>query len=136
MKQPTKKEQLQETRFSSEVAPIMTQLTEICDLYNMPLLIAVQLYTNKTNGARIAAQSVENKNTVIPLRICSKLLRGQARITLESELAFYITIPDENGNYESETHCDDCHTSLENDVPHNYQNFDLPPLNPKNKIIH
>jgi len=111
----------------------MDEITELCNEHNFPLLIAVQLYTNKTDGARIAAQSVETKTSVLPFKISSKLLRGEAKIALDSESSFYVQLADEEGNYnnasidnfdepqletlqEHSAHCDECREQMEQRV--------------------
>lgn len=126
MPKQTKTEKAKEDIFSQKVAPLMDKIAEVCDEHNFPLLVAVQLYVNKTDGARIAAQSVETRASVLPFKISSKLLRGEARVTSDSDSSFYVSIADDEGNFSSSlnstlfdesqletlqehsAHCDDC----------------------------
>jgi len=125
---PTKSEQAKEEIFTKEIAPLMDEIAERCDKHNFPLLVAVQLYTNKTDGARIAAQSVETKKSVLPLKISSKLLRGEAKVMLDgSEDSFYVSLSDDEGNFnelpfdesaletlqEHALHCEECRVHME-----------------------
>jgi hypothetical protein len=109
----TKAEKAKETLFAEQIAPLIDQISELCNSNDMPLIVAVQLYINKTNGARVAAQSIETASTVAPLRISSKMLRGEAKVTLESESSFHIELAGEDGEYEESLeehaeHCEDC----------------------------
>jgi hypothetical protein len=129
MQRQSKKEQKKETQFTEEISPLIDRITELCNKYDMPLLVAVQLYINKTDGVRMAAQSVETKNSVLPLRISSKLLRGEARVSAEGDEAYYIKLADEEGNFndsfeytqletleEHAAHCSDCKEMMEERV--------------------
>lgn len=125
MPKQTKAEKAKETLFAEQIAPLIDRISEICNDNEMPLLVAVQLYVNKTDGARVAAQSIETPSTVAPIKISSKMLRGEAKVTLESNTQFHIELADEEGNFESNVnpeelesleehaeHCDDCRAEM------------------------
>ena len=108
-----------ENTYEQEVAPLLDKLVEICEKNDFPMMVAVQLYTNLEQGARIAAQSVETPDTAIHLLISSKILRGEAKVTIQDEDTFSISLSDAPIEQETEslaehsTHCDSCRESME-----------------------
>lgn len=127
MPKQTKMEKAKEEIFTQKVAPLMDEISELCDEHNFSLLIAVQLYVNKTEGARVAAQSVETKNSVLPIKLSNKILRGEVKITADTESSFHIDLLDDydysdNDDFDPDQleslqehaeHCEDCREDMQ-----------------------
>ncbi len=96
-----KLEKAREAIFKKKLAPLMDKLTELCDKHSMPMLIAVQLFSNETTGARLAAQAVQTNEMSVSLAVSSAILRGQAKVSIQSDRTFLVTIAESSNEYET-----------------------------------
>ena len=52
----TRKEKTQQNRFDKKIAPLLKELADLCDKFEMPMLAAVQLFENDEEIGRASCR--------------------------------------------------------------------------------
>lgn len=119
----TRKEKTQQNRFDTKIAPLLKELGKLCKKYDMPMLMAVQLFEDE-EGARVSTTTSHPDSMSLPMTLSSSLMNGttQVRIAENNMLQFIIPkgeMPEELRPYARATR---------EPVPHEYAKDELEPL--------
>lgn len=129
-----RKEKTQQNRFDTKIAPLVEELTKLCEKFGMPMLTSVQLFENEADGARVNTVAAHPLEMSIPMTLSTSLMNGSTRVRIDDNNTIQLimhraNMPDvlkpytlepqtvENSEYDEDDlelltehveHCDDC----------------------------
>ena len=133
-----RKEKTQQNRYDTKIAPLLKELTKLCDKFGMPMLTAVQLFENEENGARVNTQATHPEEMSLPMTLSTSLMNGSTQVRVAEGNMLQLIMPKgempeplkeyARDSYSSElpyvedeleslvqhsTHCEDCRMLME-----------------------
>lgn len=77
----TRKERTQQNRFDKKIAPIIQELADLCEKFEMPLVTSVQVYTSE-NGARTKTSIASPDGMSLPMMLSTSILNGSIQLEI------------------------------------------------------
>lgn len=89
----TRKEKTQQNRFDTKIAPLLKELTKLCDKFGMPMLTAVQLFENDETGARVNTQATHPQEMSLPMTLSTSLMNGSTKVRIDASNMLQLVMP-------------------------------------------
>lgn len=89
----TRKEKTQQNRFDKKIAPLLKELADLCDKFEMPMLAAVQLFENDEDGARVNTSATHPQAMSLPMTLSTSLMNGTTQVRISEDNQLQLIIP-------------------------------------------
>ena len=89
----TRKERTQQNRFDKKIAPLLQELAELCEKFEMSMLASVQLYVNDDDGARVNTSATHPQGMSLPMTLSTSLMNGTTQVRISEENTLQLIIP-------------------------------------------
>ena len=89
----TRKEKTQQNRFDKKIAPLLKELADLCEKFEMPMLAAVQLFENEEDGARVNTSATHPQAMSLPMTLSTSLMNGTTQVRISEDNTLQLTIP-------------------------------------------
>lgn len=88
-----RKEKTQQNRYDTKIAPVLEQLSKLCEKFEMSMITSIQLYENEKDGARVATQATHPEEMSLPMSLSTSLLRGTTKVRVGDNNAIQLIMP-------------------------------------------
>lgn len=88
-----RKEKTQQNRFDKKIAPLLEELSALCEKFGMPMVTSVQVFENEENGARVSTLVAHPQDMSLPMSLSTSLMNGTTRVRIGENNTIQLIVP-------------------------------------------